>query len=188
MLSNLFLSGEFQTLFFDFQELFAEEPDKDRSNYTHIKIFINGGDSTPATFYLDDLRGPSLEPDPNVDTDGDGVNDGDDDCPETPVGETVDSNGCSTSQSSDLDGDGVPNRYDNCPETPTGAVVDTNGCEVFTLPLDNFEVKVSSFSCIGSNDGSIYVKAKDQNYDYNVTIGDTSFSNLCFTFIIFSSI
>ena len=174
--SNVFLSGEFQTLFFDFQELFAEEPDKDRSNYTHIKIFINGGDSTPATFYLDDLRGPSLEPDPNVDTDGDGVNDGDDDCPETPVGETVDSNGCSTSQSSDLDGDGVPNRYDNCPETPTGAVVDTNGCEVFTLPLDNFEVKVSSFSCMGSNDGSIYVKAKDQNYDYNVTIGDTSFS------------
>ena len=174
--SNVYLSEEFQTLFFDFQELFDEEPDKDRSNYTHIKVFINGGDSTPATFYLDDLRGPSLGPDPNIDSDGDGVNDGDDDCPDTPIGEAVDSNGCSSTQPSDSDGDGVPNRYDNCPETPSGSVVDVNGCEIFTLPLDNFEVKVSSFSCIGSNDGSIYVKALDQNYDYNITIGDTSYS------------
>ena len=174
--SNVYLSGEFQTLFFDFNELFAEEPDKDRSNYTHIKVFINGGDGTPATFYLDDLRGPDLGPDPNVDTDGDGVNDGDDDCPDTPVGEAVDSNGCSSSQPSDSDGDGVPNRYDNCPQTPSGTEVDINGCEIFTLPIDNFEVKVSSFSCIESNDGSIYVKAKDQSFEYSVTIGDTSFA------------
>ena len=36
---------------------------------------------------------------PSVDTDGDGVADGADLCPDTPPGETVDSDGCSASQS-----------------------------------------------------------------------------------------
>ena len=32
--SNVYLSEESQTLYFDFEELFSEEPDKDRSNYS----------------------------------------------------------------------------------------------------------------------------------------------------------
>lgn len=173
--ANVFLSGEFQTLYFDFKDLIAADPDKDRSNYTHIKVFVNGGDPTPATFYLDDVRGPSLEADPNLDSDGDGVNNGEDDCPNTPPGESVDSNGCSSSQSADSDGDGVLNRYDICDNTPQGVEVDVNGCEVFTLPKDNFEVTASSYSCIGTNDGSIYVNAKDQSHVYNVTIGGSQY-------------
>jgi hypothetical protein len=173
--ANIFLTNEFQTLYFDFKELIADEPDKDRSNYTHIKIFINGGDNTAASFYLDDVKGPGLGPDLNVDSDSDGINDGEDDCPNTPEGETVDNNGCSETQSNDSDKDGVPNRFDQCDTTPEGAVVDANGCEIFSLPNDNFEVAVTSNSCLGSNDGSVQVSAKDETLQYQVEINEAQY-------------
>lgn len=63
-----------------------------------------------------------------LDSDGDGVVDGDDACPNTPAGKTVDSRGCPPD--ADSDGDGVPDRSDNCPNTPAGVAVDANGCPV----------------------------------------------------------
>ncbi len=62
-----------------------------------------------------------------TDDDGDGVINDEDQCPDTPDGETVDSNGCSDSQV-DTDEDGVTDDKDQCPNTPTGEVVDANGC------------------------------------------------------------
>ena len=59
-----------------------------------------------------------------VDTDGDGVADGMDRCPNTPAGATVDSYGCEV----DSDGDGVVDSKDQCPGTAAGAAVDENGC------------------------------------------------------------
>ena len=47
---------------------------------------------------------------PPVDTDNDGVPDGQDLCPDTPIGEPVNLNGCSAAQA-DLDGDGYPGRF-----------------------------------------------------------------------------
>jgi hypothetical protein len=67
------------------------------------------------------------EPSPPTDTDGDGVTDGADLCPNTPSGESVDSEGCSSSQK-DSDGDGVTNDADLCPDTPSGETVDSDGC------------------------------------------------------------
>ena len=61
-----------------------------------------------------------------VDSDGDGVADGIDRCPNTPAGASVDAYGCEL----DSDGDGVPNSMDKCPNTPRGVTVDTNGCPV----------------------------------------------------------
>jgi outer membrane protein OmpA-like peptidoglycan-associated protein len=58
------------------------------------------------------------------DVDQDGVPDKDDACPNTPVGATVDSRGCSV----DSDHDGVPDGLDKCPDTPAGATVDAVGC------------------------------------------------------------
>jgi OOP family OmpA-OmpF porin len=58
------------------------------------------------------------------DTDGDGVPDERDLCPDTPKGVEVDENGCPF----DDDMDGVPNYIDQCPDTPRGATVDANGC------------------------------------------------------------
>lgn len=61
-----------------------------------------------------------------VDSDGDGVSDQDDRCPNTPAGAKVDMYGCEL----DSDGDGVVDSKDQCPNTRAGAVVDEVGCEV----------------------------------------------------------
>jgi outer membrane protein OmpA-like peptidoglycan-associated protein len=60
------------------------------------------------------------------DTDGDGVLDGLDKCPDTPRGCKVDATGCSI----DSDGDGVCDGVDQCPDTPKGAKVDAKGCPI----------------------------------------------------------
>lgn len=60
-----------------------------------------------------------------VDTDGDGVPDEQDRCPDTPIGTPVDRFGCEL----DDDGDGVVNSVDECPDTTPGAAVDARGCE-----------------------------------------------------------
>jgi OOP family OmpA-OmpF porin len=62
------------------------------------------------------------------DSDGDGVPDDRDQCPNTPKGVPVDSKGCPR----DSDGDGVYDDKDQCPDTPKGAKVDSKGC-----PLDS---------------------------------------------------
>lgn len=63
-----------------------------------------------------------------MDSDGDGVYDGIDQCPDTPLGATVDARGCP----SDSDGDGVYDGIDQCPDTPKGVKVDAKGCTVVT--------------------------------------------------------
>lgn len=61
-----------------------------------------------------------------VDSDGDGVKDSMDECPNTPAGVAVNAKGCAQ----DSDGDGVSDDKDRCPNTPAGAAVDENGCEL----------------------------------------------------------
>ena len=58
------------------------------------------------------------------DSDGDGVTDRKDKCPNTPKGVQVYADGCPL----DLDQDGVPDYLDKCPNTPPGSPVDANGC------------------------------------------------------------
>ena len=105
-----------------------------------------------------------------VDSDGDGVIDSEDLCPDTPVGESVDSDGCSSSQK-DSDGDGVTDNLDACPNTSAGATVDSSGCEiplsielfnsinkVYPIPADNIvtielqeNLKVIDINVVGIN-------------------------------------
>ncbi len=61
-----------------------------------------------------------------LDSDGDGVKDSRDKCPDTPRGVSVNADGCPM----DSDGDGVTDDKDQCPGTPRGATVDENGCEL----------------------------------------------------------
>ena len=61
-----------------------------------------------------------------LDSDGDGVVDSKDECPGTPRGVAVGPNGCPN----DSDGDGVTDDKDQCPNTPAGAAVDAKGCEL----------------------------------------------------------
>jgi OOP family OmpA-OmpF porin len=62
-----------------------------------------------------------------LDSDGDGVFDDLDQCPDTPGGVKVDEQGCPL----DSDGDGVADYIDECPDTPTGATVNHVGCWAF---------------------------------------------------------
>jgi outer membrane protein OmpA-like peptidoglycan-associated protein len=63
---------------------------------------------------------------PGKDSDGDGVPDALDKCPNTPKGAKVDAKGCPI----DSDGDGVAGGLDKCPATPKGVKVDREGCPV----------------------------------------------------------
>lgn len=65
----------------------------------------------------------SAEPE-RVDTDGDGVLDRRDQCPNTPPGVAVGADGCAR----DLDDDGVPASRDRCPGTSMGVPVGSDGC------------------------------------------------------------
>jgi OOP family OmpA-OmpF porin len=60
------------------------------------------------------------------DSDGDGVVDGRDECPNTPAGVAVNAFGCPK----DSDGDGVADYMDKCPGTRQGAKVNADGCEI----------------------------------------------------------
>lgn len=58
------------------------------------------------------------------DSDGDGIGDTKDDCPDTPMEAQVDEKGCPL----DSDKDGVIDLNDACPNTPAGYKVDETGC------------------------------------------------------------
>jgi penicillin-binding protein 1A len=72
------------------------------------------------------------------DSDGDGVTDDKDNCPNTQSGKKVDSNGCPVVEApKDTDKDGVPDDDDTCPNTPANTTVDEEGCpEVAEPPQD----------------------------------------------------
>ncbi len=61
------------------------------------------------------------------DSDGDSVDDMFDQCATTPVGETINSDGCANTQLDD-DGDGINNAVDICVETAVGSTVNARGC------------------------------------------------------------
>jgi OOP family OmpA-OmpF porin len=61
-----------------------------------------------------------------ADSDGDGVSDDQDRCPNTPSGVEVDMRGCPL----DSDGDGVADYQDRCPNTAANTKVDAQGCPV----------------------------------------------------------
>jgi OOP family OmpA-OmpF porin len=88
-----------------------------------------GGGGEPATAETEPMPEPApfieREPAPVIpDSDGDGVNDSIDKCPETPMEAQVDATGCPL----DGDRDGVIDLDDACPDTPAGYKVDETGC------------------------------------------------------------
>ncbi|MGD8845698.1 MAG: OmpA family protein [Desulfobacteraceae bacterium] len=70
-----------------------------------------------------------------ADSDGDGVVDDKDKCPNTPGGVKVDMSGCPL----DSDNDGVLDHQDRCPGTQLGVKVDADGCPV-PVPTKRAEV------------------------------------------------
>jgi OOP family OmpA-OmpF porin len=77
-----------------------------------------------------------------LDSDGDGVPDDLDKCPDTPKGCIVDKDGCPV----DSDNDGVCDGLDKCPDTPKGVPVDETGCpSVEKLKLENVHFRILSY-------------------------------------------
>jgi OOP family OmpA-OmpF porin len=107
-----------------------------------------------------------------LDTDGDGVPDGLDDCPDTSPESKgkVDIYGCPV----DSDFDGLPDFLDRCPTNRIGAVVDSTGCPVDSdadgvpdglddCPATMYGVEVDRYGCI---DLSVFDKPLVLNIDY----------------------
>jgi len=106
------------------------------------------GDQCPGVAGVENGEGGDGCPPPFVDTDGDGVQDSDDDCDSTPAGVVVDENGCEV----DTDGDGVVDSMDDCPATTVNVTVDSVGCEV-----------VDNGGGTGNNDGTDNGGGTDNN-------------------------
>jgi OOP family OmpA-OmpF porin len=81
------------------------------------------------------------------DSDGDGVKDSADSCPNTAQGAKVDAKGCEL----DSDHDGVADSRDSCPNTAHGAKVDAKGCD---LDSDSDGVADSRDSCPNTAHGA----------------------------------
>ena len=92
------------------------------------------GDQCPGVYGIENGEGGDGCPPPFVDTDGDGVQDSDDDCDSTAASVTVDANGCEI----DSDEDGVVDSLDECPDTVGGInVVDDVGCLIDDDDIDD---------------------------------------------------
>jgi len=86
-----------------------------------------------------------------ADTDGDGVLDMWDACPDTPPGVDVTSRGCEIKDMNrDADNDRVPDSRDECPNTPAGAPVGPTGC---SLDSDMDGVQTGQDRCPGTRPG-----------------------------------
>lgn len=139
------------------------------------------------------------------DSDGDGIGDRVDLCPDTPSGESISSNGCSESQIDD-DEDGIMNDIDLCPNTPIGESTNADGCSgsqldvdgdgimnnidvcpnsvilslvdengCFSLPVNNFTIESMSETCPNKNNGKIIISANEE-LDYLVTLNGDQYS------------
>ena len=102
------------------------------------------------------------------DSDGDGVYDALDKCPNTPAGSTVGADGCPISM--DDDHDGVINAKDLCPNTPAGEKVDTHGCPL-TINLEvNFANDSAEVPASASARLDKYAEFLKRNTIYNAKI------------------
>jgi OOP family OmpA-OmpF porin len=112
----------------------SDRGDKTLNEISKVRdcVYAKGGDLSSDsaklnTFVRDVFYGTGVAAEP-LDSDGDGVIDSLDQCPNTPRGVKVDAKGCPL----DSDADGVYDYLDQCPNTPRGVRVDARGC-----PLDS---------------------------------------------------
>jgi len=109
-------------------------------NANPITVDPTAVSSITANFIVD-----NTPPSPS-DSDGDGVRDTVDECPNTPPGTPVDATGCEAT-GDDADSDGVPDSADNCANTAAGATVDAHGCAAAQRDTDNDGVNDALDQC-----------------------------------------
>jgi hypothetical protein len=106
----------------------TQSKDKDGDGFGDNPIGVNGDQCIEVPGVLNGTDGVGCRVIDINDDDGDGlINELDLICPNTPLGEQVNEEGCSQSELDD-DEDGVKNNLDACPDTAAGATVDAQGC------------------------------------------------------------
>jgi len=107
-----------------------------------------------------------------IDTDQDGIFDSIDQCPGTPPGTPVNTNGCPVGGSgSDADADGVPDVADRCPETKQGMTVDMSGCVVGqTMTLQGVKFHNNSAELTSDSKGILDGVARTLNSQKNLAV------------------
>lgn len=101
-----------------------------------------------------------------LDSDHDGVFDIYDECPNTPEGNAVDAKGCLL----DTDKDGVLDIDDKCPQTPFGKVVDAKGCHTLQDLALNFETRSANIKDESYQRVENFAKFLKENSEYKVEI------------------
>jgi outer membrane protein OmpA-like peptidoglycan-associated protein len=160
----------------------------------NLSFNLNGGvQISPHTYFDDNLTGSkndlffhiaagfSFSFFSDRDSDGDGVPDSKDKCPDTPSGVKIDEYGCPI----DSDGDGVPDYLDKCPHTPKNVKVDRDGCPLDSdgdgvpdfldiCPNTPHGVKVDELGCPFDMDGDGVPDYLDKcpNTPHNVEVDD----------------
>jgi hypothetical protein len=107
-----------------------------------------------------------------TDSDLDGVFDNVDECPDTAENTTVNDVGCAENQLDD-DGDGITNDLDLCPDTVLIDYINDQGC--FNLASNNFLIESRSETCVGQNNGQIYIQTVE-SLDYSATINGNDYN------------
>ncbi len=106
----------------------TQSKDRDGDGFGDNPIGVNGDQCIEVPGVLNGTDGVGCRVIDINDDDGDGlINELDLICPNTPLGEQVNEEGCSQSELDD-DEDGVKNNLDACPDTAAGATVDAQGC------------------------------------------------------------
>jgi hypothetical protein len=129
--------------------------------FAHVGLKYSFGkpyDDSPAMYQTVDFS--SLD---KQDTDGDGVNDGDDRCPGTPKGVKTSNHGCPP----DDDEDGVPDYRDKELKTMKGSLVDENGVTVTDKAIADKQLQWDSLATerselFNENPSLAYLKSVDQ--------------------------
>ena len=106
----------------------TQSKDRDGDGFGDNPVGANGDQCPEVPGVLNGTDGVGCRVIDLNDDDGDGlINELDLICPNTPLGEQVNADGCSQSELDD-DEDGVNNNLDLCPDTPAGLAVDAEGC------------------------------------------------------------
>ncbi|HEX9826483.1 MAG TPA: T9SS type A sorting domain-containing protein [Flavobacteriaceae bacterium] len=111
----------------------------------------------------------------SADDDSDGVDNNNDLCVNTLIGETVDVNGCSDNQNADDDNDTVKNGIDRCPGTTMGEPVNQFGCplsEIVSIPDVILKSELINSTCVDSDGDGITDNDADTNNDGDIQIDE----------------
>lgn len=112
-----------------------DEEDQDLALSVGLNYLFGSSKSRAPMAPVEDRSKPASP----MDSDGDGVVDSRDRCPNTPAGTSVDANGCER----DSDNDGVVDSRDACPNSEAGARVDERGCYIVLQETRTIELKIN---------------------------------------------